>query len=128
MNKKFKGISAMLAVLVLLSAFCISAYANECEKHTVVLGADYENTRTTVYVDSGNGQWRYGTGIGFSGVKLVKTAYSHLDHNTKTHRSSCEIDGNYDNSGWVPARTTSYSNTKGNNLESVAYCNWDVQN
>lgn len=128
MSKKFKSINAMLVVLVLLSAFCISAYANENEKHTVVLGSDYENNRTTVYVDGEDGQWRYGTGIGFDGIKPVKTAYSNLDHNIKIHRSSCEIDGNYDNSGWVPARTTSYSNTKGKNLESVAYCNWDVQN
>jgi len=128
MNTRFKVVSALLAVMVLLSALCISAYADEREKHTVVLGPDYENIRKSIYVDGGNGLWRYGTGIGFSGIKPVKTAYSNLDHNTKTHRSSCEIDGNYNNSGWVPARTTSYSNTKGNSLDSVAYCNWDIQN
>lgn len=128
MYKKFKGVSLMLAVLVLLSALCVSAYAEEREKNSVALGPEHENTRKTVTVDNGNGEWRYGTGIGFNGFKLVKTAYSNLDHNTKTHRSSCEIDGNYNSSGWVPARTTSYSSTKGNNLESIAYCNWDVQN
>ena len=128
MKKTRKGISILLVAIFIFSALSSSAYAENRERHTAVLGPNHENTRTTVMVDNGDGQWRYGTGIGFVGTKPVKTAYSNLDHNTKTHRSSCEIDGNYNKSGWVPARTTSYSSTKGKNLQSIAYTNWDVRN
>lgn len=127
MKKIIKRISLIVAALTLLSAFCIQAFAYVKETNTVAIGANEQNTREVVEVDDGLGEWRYGTGIGFSGLKPVKTAYSDLDHGSKTHRSSCEIDGNYVNSGWVPARTTSRSSTKGNDLESTAYCNWDVQ-
>lgn len=50
MNTRFKVVSALLAVMLLLSALCISAYADEREKHTVVLGPDYENIRKSIYM------------------------------------------------------------------------------
>lgn len=78
---------------------------------------------TIVDVDNGNGRWDYGTSLT---VTLKKKVWSNLDHNTKTHRSSCEIDGNYDDSGWVKARTTSKSSATGPR-NSVAYTNWDVE-
>lgn len=127
MMKAKRGISILMAAMFALSAMSVSAFAESKERHTAVLGADYQNMRKTEEVDNGNGEWRYGTGIGFSGLKLVKTAYSDMDHNTREHRTSCQIDGNYNSSDWVPARTTSYSKTKGNNLDSIAYCNWDVR-
>lgn len=92
---------------------------------TVALAGDPSTITpyTVVSVDNGNGRWDYGTGLT---ITLKKSAYSNLDHNTKTHRSSCEIDGNYSNSGWVKARSTSKSSTTGPR-NSTAYCNWDVQ-
>lgn len=76
-------------------------------------------------VDNGKGEWRYGTGVKV-GLPPKKTAYSDMDHGSKTHKTSCEIDGNYDSSGWVKARTTSRSKTEGS-IDSTAYCNWDVK-
>lgn len=78
---------------------------------------------TKVDVDDGNGRWDYGSSITLTGKKKV---HSNLDHNTKEHRSSCEIDGNYSNSGWVKARTTSKSSATGPR-NSVSYVNWDVK-
>lgn len=75
------------------------------------------------YVDGGDGRWDYGTRLT---ITLKKKVWSNLDHNTKTHRSSCEIDGNFDDSGWVPPRTTSKASAIGPR-KSVGYANWDVK-
>lgn len=74
-------------------------------------------------VDNGNGRWDHGTRLT---ITLKKKVWSNLDHNTKTHRSSSEIDGNYDTSKWVKKRTTSKSSAIGAR-NSVGYANWDVK-
>lgn len=127
MKRTIKRVSLIVAALTLLSAFSLQAFAYVKETNSVALEANEQNTRTTELVDDGLGEWRYGTGVTLVWLKFVKTVYSDLDHGSKTHRSSCEIDGNYSNSGWVPARTTSRSYAEGNDLESIAYCNWDVE-
>lgn len=82
-------------------------------------------SKTVVKVDDDLGEWRYGTGFTIS-FPVKKTVFSDMDHSSKSHRTSCEIDGDYDDSGWVKARTTSRSDARGD-LDSTAYCYWDVQ-
>lgn len=123
---KAKARVSITVIMALLLVFAISTQTFATSKIATSVTLT-DNLKTVEEVDGGLGEWRYGTGIGFEGLKLVKTAYSDMDHGSKTHRTSCEIDGNYNSSGWVPARTTSRSNTKGNDLESTAYCNWDVK-
>lgn len=110
---------------LLVSMLSVSASANvdDMSGGSVAIEGITATPRATVSVDNGNGQWRYSTSLTLT---LKKKVTSDMDHNTKTHKTSCEIDGNKDDSGWVPARTTSRSSATGAR-DSVAYANWDVQ-
>lgn len=123
-----KKLGAILLLGVLMVTLATPAFAQiytPVNGGTVVLPG--EPSRFTPYtivdVDDGNGRWDYGTTLT---ITLEKKVWSNLDHNTKVHRSSCEIDGNYNDSGWVKARTTSKSSAVGPR-NSVGYTNWDIQ-
>ncbi|WP_067842589.1 lactococcin 972 family bacteriocin [Amphibacillus sediminis] len=122
-----KKFGLVMVIFTAISLISIPVFAQEdiTNGGTVVLkGEPSSITPYTIKdVDGGNGRWDYGTRLT---VTLKKKVWSNLDHNTKEHRSSSEIDGNYDNSGWVKARTTSKSSAVGPR-NSVAYCNWDVK-
>ncbi|MED4851578.1 lactococcin 972 family bacteriocin [Caldifermentibacillus hisashii] len=114
--------SALVLMLAAVPAFAQTD--SPAKGGTVVLKEESTVTPYTIKeVDGGDGRWDYGTTLT---LKLKKKVWSNLDHNTKTHRSSTEIDGNYDDSGWVPKRTTSKASSIGPR-KSVAYANWDVQ-
>lgn len=120
------GTAVLGSALVLMMAVPAFAQTDSPENGgTVVL--EGEPSTVTPYtikeVDGGDGRWDYGTRLT---VTLKKKVWSNLDHNTKTHRSSTEIDGNYDDSGWVDKRTTSKASSIGPR-NSVGYANWDVK-
>ncbi|GAA0303104.1 hypothetical protein GGQ92_003083 [Gracilibacillus halotolerans] len=116
-------LSCALMIMVAVPAF--AQVNNSGSGGSVVLKG--EPPTVTPYaiksVDGGNGRWDYGTRLT---ITLKKKVWSNLDHNTKTHRSSAEIDGKYDDSGWVPKRTTSKASSIGPR-KSVGYANWDVR-
>lgn len=123
-----KKLGGFLACSVLIMGLTIPALAQSdtsVNGGTVVLAGEPCSVTpyTIVSVDNGDGRWDYGTTLT---ITLKKKVWSNLDHNTKVHRSSCEIDGNYDNSGWVNPRTTSKASAVGPR-NSVGYCNWDVK-
>lgn len=123
--KKFGLLMIIIVSTLSLVSTSVFAQDNGTTGGTVVL--EGEPSAVTPYtikdVDGGNGRWDYGTRLT---VTFRKKVWSNLDHNTKEHRSSSEIDGKYDDSGWVKARTTSKSSAIGPR-KSVAYCNWDVK-
>ncbi|MEC2224469.1 lactococcin 972 family bacteriocin [Heyndrickxia faecalis] len=113
------------ALILMMAAVPVFAQTDSPEKGgTVELKGESTVTPYTIKtVDGGHGRWDYGTTLT---LKLKKKVWSNLDHDTKTHRSSTEIDGNYDNSGWVAKRTTSRASSIGAR-NSVGYANWDVK-
>ncbi|WP_334137616.1 lactococcin 972 family bacteriocin [Muricomes intestini] len=124
---KKRKCTVVAAIIMLFCVLTVPAFAaGQTNGGFVELyGASEVTPYKTVLVDNGLGEWRYGTGIGWEGG-LVKTVYSDLDHGSKVHKSSCEIDGRKSKSGWVPARTTSRSKSWGD-LRSTAYANWGVK-
>lgn len=125
MKVKSLLVTGCMAMMLCATPVMAAGIANNNSTGGSVALDDVNNVMplTTVTVDNGLGEWRYGTGI--TGT-LQKSAYSDMDHSTKTHKTSCEIDGNKDDSGWVKARSTSKSYTTGP-LTSTAYCNWNVK-
>ncbi|WP_130808302.1 lactococcin 972 family bacteriocin [Senegalia massiliensis] len=120
------GKTLLCCVLALTMTVPVFADGNNSEKGgTVVLKGEPSTITpyTIKLVDDGHGSWDYGTRLT---ITLKKKVWSNLDHNTKVHRSSCEIDGKYDTSKWVDARTTSKSSEIGPR-KSVGYSNWDVK-
>ena len=111
---------------ILCTVLSISASAsmdNTNGGSVMIEGITDVTPRKTVVVDGGNGEWRYSTSLT---AGLRKKITSALDHNTKTHKTTCEIDGNKSDSGWVPKRTTARASAIGPR-DSVAYANWQVK-
>lgn len=128
LSKKFINSLVLAGILAISLAIPVFASEKSSNGGSVALdgSADTITPYTIVKVDGGLGEWSYGTGAGWVNGEIVKTVYSNLNHGSKTHRSSCSIDTNYNNSDWVPARQTSRSSTYGP-TDSTAYCNWDVK-
>lgn len=122
-----KKIKALLLTCAAFMAIAVPTFATEVPTTknggSVVIEDVNVQPRTTIKVDDGLGEWRYGTGLT---ITLKKSVYSDMDHSSKSHKTTCEINGVKDDSGWVAARTTSTSYTTGPK-SSTAYCDWDVQ-
>ena len=114
-----------VAIVVMLVFACLVAtpvMAADTEKPTggsVALTNSMVTPFATVQV--GGGTWDYGTRIVGLGTKQV---WSNYWHPTAVHRSSCRIGTNYNNSGWVPAKYTSYSSAVGSWF-NTGYAYWD---
>lgn len=122
-----KKIKTLLLTCAVIMAIAVPTFANEVPTiengGSVIIEDVNVQPRTTVTVDNGLGEWRYNTSLT---ITLKKKITSDMDHSSKIHKTSCEIDGVKDDSGWEPARTTSRSSVTGPR-SSTAYADWDVK-